>query len=805
MFLLSRLQTFLNLTLVQTLSVICLWIPGVAFSQVYVNGETRNLAVTLYDWPETSPDFGTSGGECGSGLRLGYVAKALDAEGKPSLGSASCKPKDLLQWFRTQEVLEGYSNAICYDLEITYNAQGLWVADYPSFFPMDDFTHLDEGKTIVNPWNKKTSDNRPHNYSFTMEIDAEFVYKKGQTFDFRGDDDVFVFINNELVVDIGGVHNPLTGNVNLDTLGLVEGSNYSFKIFFAERQESGSSFKMATSMDLRTRRELILQSVRNGKTTLYNVNERQTKSKQSCSLKETDADTVMAPSDFVLEGANISAKPLDIGLNLGGISIAENSASVTIDLEALAEAQQLEEGAYEVIIALKSDATQKDTIRFEIAKEIDPCEDGSCKTAKVVKASVFDLDADGTAETIRVEFDRSVQDLAGIYSIDWPTEGENNLSSDLSNTSYEKLEGGEVDSSILIVDMRSKFTAGTQADTAKPPYLNFREDSVLMEDKMGPILLEASKTYPKEIYYAVLQKDGSLAYFENPITLTIKSSEPLVLADSINSLFSYKPSYDATPENLTLSKAPEVLNNPNKNTLSLSNEMINKIEALQYLSFHSELKVKDVYDNNAVPAFVKVQESKLGQTQTMGHNFRDILVGDREESVVNLSWGSVRLYDTEGEYIKKIPGETEVNKQWVAPYNYKQGDFLAEALCVDQAVVENFPGDCRASLVIGSFKGAGPYTAKIYIYDQLGQFITKWSQSYGYCGEFENLSRSSLSDTKDYFIQDLVWDLKDYLGDPVGTGVYLWKVMVQFEEGKSYELLKRMGVLRNVNDCVEDD
>ena len=273
----------------------------------------------------------------------------------------------------------------------------------------------------------------------------------------------------------------------------------------------------------------------------------------------------------------------------------------------------------------------------------------------------------------------------------------------------------------------------------------------------------------------------------------------------INSLFSYKPSYDATPENLTLSKAPEVLNNPNKNTLSLSNEMINKIEALQYLSFHSELKVKDVYDNNAVPAFVKVQESKLGQTQTMGHNFRDILVGDREESAVNLSWGSVRLYDTEGEYIKKIPGETEVNKQWVAPYNYKQGDFLAEALCVDQAVVENFPGDCRASLVIGSFKGAGPYTAKIYIYDQLGQFITKWSQSYGYCGEFENLSRSSLSDTKDYFIQDLVWDLKDYLGDPVGTGVYLWKVMVQFEEGKSYELLKRMGVLRNVNDCVEDD
>src|SRR5690606_25681528 len=77
---------------------------------------------------------------------------------------------------------------------------------------------------------------------------------RGQYFEFRGDDDVWVFIDNKLVVDIGGCHSPVEGAVNLDTLGLTEGETYPFHIFFSERNATGSNFKLRTSINLQTQK-----------------------------------------------------------------------------------------------------------------------------------------------------------------------------------------------------------------------------------------------------------------------------------------------------------------------------------------------------------------------------------------------------------------------------------------------------------------------------------------------------------------------------------------------------------------------
>ena len=105
-----------------------------------------------------------------------------------------------------------------------------------NFFPIDGQLFGNEGNS--------------HNYHFTYEIHTNFTYTGGESFTFTGDDDLWVYINNNLVIDLGGVHGALSQTINLDTLSLVAGQTYDFDLFFAERHTSASNFKMETSIAL---------------------------------------------------------------------------------------------------------------------------------------------------------------------------------------------------------------------------------------------------------------------------------------------------------------------------------------------------------------------------------------------------------------------------------------------------------------------------------------------------------------------------------------------------------------------------
>ena len=112
------------------------------------------------------------------------------------------------------------------------------IFDSSAFFPIDDKGY---GKEYLD-----------HNFHFTTEIHTRFTYRGGDQFTFVGDDDLWLFINGHLAIDLGGVHGREEKSVNLDQraaeLEIMPGASYAMDIFHAERHTSSSNFRIETNI-----------------------------------------------------------------------------------------------------------------------------------------------------------------------------------------------------------------------------------------------------------------------------------------------------------------------------------------------------------------------------------------------------------------------------------------------------------------------------------------------------------------------------------------------------------------------------
>lgn len=150
----------------------------------------------------------------------------------------------------------GYSGTkkdVRYDQESGTIYNGTNGGDESGFYPLENLGYEQPGLLTAT----SKVNNGAKNGGFTLRGESQFVYNKASKlyFTFTGDDDVYMYINGTLALDLGGAHGRNSKTVNLNDLdatkyGLKEGQVATFTFFYMERCSDASTFGIKTNMEL---------------------------------------------------------------------------------------------------------------------------------------------------------------------------------------------------------------------------------------------------------------------------------------------------------------------------------------------------------------------------------------------------------------------------------------------------------------------------------------------------------------------------------------------------------------------------
>lgn len=133
------------------------------------------------------------------------------------------------------------------------------------FFPFHEYDTVDTQPEM------NFNQNLNHHFGMSMTVDFEIPKDRRMqddngnyhdiVYEFSGDDDLWVFVDDELVLDIGGIHQPVTGSINFTTgVITVHGVNnitktfdvggHTLKMFYIERGGCDSNLSVRFNLPL---------------------------------------------------------------------------------------------------------------------------------------------------------------------------------------------------------------------------------------------------------------------------------------------------------------------------------------------------------------------------------------------------------------------------------------------------------------------------------------------------------------------------------------------------------------------------
>ncbi len=239
------------------------------------SNDTSDPEPTNFSWDFNNPD------DSNGSIAFDITEDLLDAEGKPQLsgenpyvyGSNEGPPHSaasFAQWYRTSSSLDPIGNLqVVGELILPKTGDNEYEYDSldhpPGFFPLDDPvlaalawpSEPTYGETLHVP----SGGSEPSNFGFTTEVHYFFVYQGDEVLTFSGDDDLWVFVDGFLCLDVGGLHPRVTdvmsfadpndaGSPTQDAIvaackaRLTVGEVYEVSIFHAERHTGASNFRL---------------------------------------------------------------------------------------------------------------------------------------------------------------------------------------------------------------------------------------------------------------------------------------------------------------------------------------------------------------------------------------------------------------------------------------------------------------------------------------------------------------------------------------------------------------------------------